>query len=263
MFELHLGDCLTVMAGMPDKSVGVTITDPPYSEHVHSKVRATSSLGDMDRYASSAVRHRKFGFTHITTTQMNATAAELARLTKRWVLVFCNVELTHEWRLALEQHGLEYVRTGAWVKRNSPPQFSGDRPAVGFEAVVIAHPPGRKHWHGGGRHGLWEHNIVLNRGGKTPRLHTTQKPLSLMTELVTLFSDPGETVFDPYSGSSTTGHACLLTGRRFVGVEVDPAYHAASLRRLKAVQAQPTFGALESAAQPAPLFAPAEETHAR
>jgi DNA modification methylase len=54
--------------------------------------------------------------------------------------------------------------------------------------------------------------------------HKTEKPLDQLLDLVSYFSDPGETVFDPCSGSGTTGLACKLLDRQFVGLEVDPKW---------------------------------------
>jgi DNA modification methylase len=51
---------------------------------------------------------------------------------------------------------------------------------------------------------------------------------------VRLFSDPGEIVWDPYSGSATTGVACLLSGRRFIGHESDSGYYDLGRERLRA-----------------------------
>src|SRR5690606_30894158 len=111
------------------------------------------------------------------------------------------------------------------------PQFSGDRPAAGFDAITICHPSGRKRWNGGGAHAVWTHPVVINGAGEA-RVHTTQKPLSLMTQLVSLFSDPGETVLDPFAGSGTTLVAAKNLGRRAIGIELDERYCEVAARRL-------------------------------
>jgi hypothetical protein len=112
-------------------------------------------------------------------------AAHFARLARRWVLVFSDFESAHLWRHDLEGAGLEYVRTGIWHKGNGAPQFTGDRPAVPGEAIVICHTHGRKRWNGGGHQAWWtagfepgevlvfEHNIALDRrhdGGEQRRI---------------------------------------------------------------------------------------------
>jgi DNA modification methylase len=115
--------------------------------------------------------------------------------------------------------------------------FSRNR-ELGFEAIVVAHRPGRKRWNGGGKAGLYTCPIVLNRGGKDTRCHTTQKPLRLMESLVRDFTDQGELILDPFAGSGTTGVACRRLGRSFVGWERDPKYAAIARRRIEAAREQ-------------------------
>jgi hypothetical protein len=62
--------------------------------------------------------------------------------------------------------------------------------------------------------------------------HPTQKPVALFEYLIRTYSNPGETVLDPTMGSGTTGVACITTGRRFIGIERDPAYFAVAERRI-------------------------------
>lgn len=233
-WRLERGDCLALMAGMPDDSMDVVITDPPYDEHTHkSGRRGSASLHAGYREAQTSTRAaisrtRSLGFDAMTTDQMDSAAAQFARLARRWSLVFCTVEMVgdsaadggHGWRAAGERAGLEYVRTAVWHKLNAAPQFTGDRPSQAVEAIVCFHRPGRKRWNGGGKHGYYAHPIVLNRGGNSERLHTTQKPLSLMRELVEDFTDVGEVVLDAYAGSGTTLLAAKQLGRRSVGFEL-------------------------------------------
>ena len=79
---------------------------------------------------------------------------------------------------------------------------------------------------------VWRHDLSGAETGKK-RLHPTQKPLRLMRELVRLFSDPDEVIFDPHAGSGTTGVAALEEGRRVILVERDPEHAATCRRRLE------------------------------
>jgi site-specific DNA-methyltransferase (adenine-specific) len=139
------------------------------------------------------------------------------------------------WRTAFERAGQEYIRAQSWYPRGGAPQFTGDRPGRGCELIATFHPKGRKKWNGGGHHGFYDFPIVLNRGKKTERLHTAQKPLELMRELVRRFSNPGEVVLDAFAGSGTTGHACLLEGRSFLGIEKQEKYVEVARARLSNV----------------------------
>jgi site-specific DNA-methyltransferase (adenine-specific) len=66
--------------------------------------------------------------------------------------------------------------------------------------------------------------------------HPTVKPLDLMRWLVRLTTPPGGTVLDPFAGSGTTLHACLLEGARGIGIEKDPDYVRLCAARLQAAQ---------------------------
>lgn len=234
------GDCLELMKQLPDGSVDAVITDPPYSEHVHAKHWVGGSA-HTDGFRASYCRNKEIGFDAITPEMMRGSCEAFARCVRRWVLTFCNVELSAAWRSELVAAGLEYVRTGAWVKLCAAPQFTGDRPAPGYECVVIAHPTGRKVWNGGGKQGVWTHAIELNRGGANERLHTTQKPLPLMSELAELFTDERDTILDPFLGSGTTAVAAKKLGRHFLGFEISPEYCEIARRRIALVEAQPTL----------------------
>jgi DNA modification methylase len=70
------------------------------------------------------------------------------------------------------------------------------------------------------------------------RVHPTQKPLSLMKWCLELFSNPGDTILDPFMGSGTTGVACVQTGRNFIGIEIDPGYFEIAKKRIEQAQLQ-------------------------
>ncbi len=66
--------------------------------------------------------------------------------------------------------------------------------------------------------------------------HPTEKPVELMKYCIELISSPGDTIFDPFMGSGTTGVAAVQTGRNFIGCELDPDYFAIAERRIKNAQ---------------------------
>ncbi len=136
------------------------------------------------------------------------------------------------WQDALTADGIQSPRRiGIWVKPDGQPQFSGDRPGVGYESIVITHAKGRSRWNGGGKVGVF--TFIKNSPGGS-HFHETQKPLPLMLELVELFTDPDDLILDPFCGSGTTGVACLRLGRRFIGIERDTKYAAIAVERLEA-----------------------------
>ena len=205
---LYCGDCLKVLPTLEAGSVDAVVTDPPYGEQTHEGART----GKGDRKLVS--------FASITSETLLRVAVACVNAAKRWVVMTC------EWRHAaeLEKTGV-LVRLGVWIKPNGAPQFTGDRPGTGWEAVACLHRSGRKRWNGGGHHAVWTCNKECGE-------HPTQKPLELIEKWVWQFTDKRETVFDPFMGSGTTGVACVRLGRRFIGIELEQKYFAIAKRRI-------------------------------
>jgi site-specific DNA-methyltransferase (adenine-specific) len=230
-WELHTGDCLAGMAALPDRSVDVVITDPPYEAEAHTPDRMVARAG-------GRLEREPIAFPPITEEQRTESARHMARLARRWILVFCQVEAAMKWRAALEAGGAVYKRTCQWIKPDGKPQYSGDRPGIGYESIVACHSPGRSTWNGGGSHGVF----IVNKGGDARTGHQTQKPLALMETLVRLFSDPQAVILDPFAGSGTTGVAAVRLGRRFIGWEMNVIYADTARHRLLAAREQLELG---------------------
>lgn len=62
--------------------------------------------------------------------------------------------------------------------------------------------------------------------------HLTLKPIKLMEHLINVFTKPGDIVLDPFSGSETTGVACVNTGRQYIGIELTEEFYLESINRL-------------------------------
>lgn len=222
----------------PDRSVGCTITDPPYSENLYARTRTNKGSGLRPNGLPVAAGERRTG-TPASALALSSrrigsidaildeVAAHFLRITQRWIVAFHDCEIGDRWRLAF---GDAYVRTGAWVKSNPMPQISADRPAAGFEPCTIAYAgDGRMRWNGGGRAALWVHSN--SQGPERPE-HPCPKPLALMDEIIRDFTDPDDLVLDPFCGSGTTGLACIRQGRRFIGIERDPTFAALAAQRI-------------------------------
>ena len=223
------GDCLQILPFLPARSVDHVVTDPPYEAEAHTLQRHVRG--------GRACKVEPLTFEPITDEDRASVGDQFGRLARRWSLVFCQIEALQAWRLAFE-HGemARYTRSCIWDKPDSTPQLSGDRPGTGYEAILAMHAVGRSRWNGGGKRGVFTHSTkeFVNRDGIGGRLHPSQKPITLMLELVQLFTDPGELVIDPYCGSGTTGAACVRTGRRFIGIEKDAAWARTATERLEA-----------------------------
>jgi site-specific DNA-methyltransferase (adenine-specific) len=148
-----------------------------------------------------------------------------------WSLIFSQDEHIPTWSshmVTLDGGGTRYFRSMVWIKPNAKPNLNGHGPGKGHEMIQAYYSGGgRAKWNGGGKTGVFIHN----RPAKP--VHPTEKPVALMKELVRLFTNPGDVIFDPFMGSGSTGVAALELGRRFIGVEKDPVYFCLARDRIK------------------------------
>lgn len=220
---LYHGDSREGLAGMADRSVATVITDPPYSDHTHSNTRANS--GAAKRHGNR-VLSGTLGFDSISLADLTWSVTQMGRVSSGWVVA--TLDYKHAFRLDAEPPaGLRMLRVGVWVKPNPMPQISGDRPAPGWEAIAFLHRDDiRPKWNGGGRAGVWNVRSEQKVG------HPTAKPLSMIRDWVTLFSNPGDVILDPFAGSGTTLRAASDTGRKAIGYEIDESYCEIAAKRL-------------------------------
>lgn len=223
-------DCMTLPLDMFEACDDL-ITDPPFSEHVHANPVSTHTI------ASGGPAARDFGFSAITPEQREFTAA-VAALMKRWTVVHSDLQGAHDWDAAMTAADVEPVRWVPWI-RWSQPQISGDRPPSGAEFVLLYHAmqprgprggdpkPRGKSWNGRGN--LTHFDSRCLRGDEK---HPAEKPLDLMLEIVSAFSDPGETVLDLFGGRGTTAQACQLLGRGCVSIEQNELWCIETKRRI-------------------------------
>jgi site-specific DNA-methyltransferase (adenine-specific) len=228
--RLILGDCLAVMPLLG--KVDAVVTDPPYEAVMQDKWGVLSAQSP-----SSHVRHETLGFGAIDAVRDDVAAAMCA-VCDGWLVAFCMAEGVRAWRDAIEATGVRYKRAMVWVKPDAMPQFNGQGPSVGHEMMVSAWcGKGHSKWNGGGKPGTFIFNKNTPGGGS----HPTQKPLPLISDLVGLFSNPGETILDPFMGSGTTLVACQKMGRAGIGIEIDPDYFQIACRRVDEAARQPDF----------------------
>jgi adenine-specific DNA methylase len=227
-------DNAEVLPTLPSRSVDHVITDPPYEAEAHTLQRRVKRGGGV------AVVE-PLGFPPITEETRARAAAMFATQALRWTIVFCQVEAAMAWANAARDGGASIRRIGVWVKPDGQPQLSGDRPGMGYESFVCVHAPGKSRWNAGGKVGVYSSPRAAIVEGRE-QLHMTEKPLPIMEALVRDFTDPGDLILDPFAGSGTTGVAAIRLGRRFIGWEKDPKYHAIAVKRLKAAREQLELG---------------------
>jgi site-specific DNA-methyltransferase (adenine-specific) len=228
--RLILGDCLEVMPGLG--KFDHILMDPPYEASLHAS--KNSAHGPTRTDTGPDLKGLDFAPIDEIRASVVALSAEIC---SGWFLAFCTVEGVAKWADAINLSAMKYKRACIWVKPDSTPQLNGQGPAQGAECFVAAWAgTGHAKWNAGGKRGVYTHCVNQRTREGT---HPTEKPVSLMAELLLDFTKYGGSVLDPFMGSGTTGVSCVALGRSFVGIEKEPAYFDVACRRIEAAYQQP------------------------
>lgn len=222
---LYHAPCLELLSEIGPASIGVTLTDPPYTKRVHDGARSNRRLPQIRRDHGGGPM-RPIDFESISDEDLAACFAQMAGATRRWLIATTAFE--HAARLyANPPGGMKPIRVGAWVKTNPMPQLSGDRPGQGWEAISISHAPERCWWNGGGRPATY---IGPSEHGSE---YPTQKPTWLISQIISDFADPGDLVLDPFCGGGTTLVCAWRAGLPAIGGDIREEALEIAARRLE------------------------------
>jgi site-specific DNA-methyltransferase (adenine-specific) len=221
--RLILGDCREVMPTL--ESVDHIISDPPYEASLHASKNSLRGRVRVD----CGPDLKGLDFAPIDNIRQDIVDLS-APILMGWFIVFCTVEGVFKWAECINPSPMKYKRACIWVKPDSTPQLNGQGPAQGAECFVAAWG-GRGHarWNAGGKRGVYTHCV---NGPLRDGKHPTEKPTSLMCEILADFTLPSQTILDPFMGSGTTGVACVQLGRKFIGIELEPKYFDIACRRI-------------------------------
>ena len=157
----------------------------------------------------------------------------------------------HSVGYAMQQLGMRILNDITWEKPNPPPNLSRRYFTHATETIIWA-GKNEKSKHRFNYHAMREINLgkqmksVWKFGAPTKKeknfgKHPTQKPVALLERIILSSTDKGDTVFDPFAGSATTGVAAIGLGRKFVGCELDADAIAMATKRLEhAITAPPS-----------------------
>lgn len=227
-------DCMEGLAAIPDGSVDLVLTDPPYS---------SGGAFSGDRRSRTAVKYADTSYDGAAAlpdfSGDNMDQRGFMEFSRQ-VFAKCREKTKPEgviaafidWRNlpalcdSLQAAGWVWRGIAVWNKPNGRPQKGRYRNE--FEFVVWGSNGPMPFDRGVGC--LPGYYRYQNVAGKD-RQHQTEKPLQLIKDLLEIVP-AGATVLDPFMGSGTTAVACLQTGRNYIGFELSKEYHAVALQRV-------------------------------
>ena len=231
--QIIQGDCVEVMKGIPDKSVDMILTDPPYNISQKNKIFRDYRSG---KRADINFDYGEWDYNF----DILPILIESKRILKeygQW-LIFCAEQQIGMYRKWLGNNG-HFKQLIIWEKLNPLPQFRkcGYRQATEIIMWAYKNKPKKIEQHFNFLKQEEMKNIFRFPicGGKERTKHPTQKPLGLITELLKRHSFKDDIILDPFLGSGTTAVACKETGRDYIGIEKDKEYCEIARRRIRAI----------------------------
>jgi len=214
--RLIVGDCLEVMKTIPDKSVDAVITDPPY--------------GIGFKYATYNDTPEGYGDWLWSVIELAESKCKpgspvfvfQAMLNVRYFSTWFN----REWRIFAACKNFVQMRPTTM-------QYA-------FDPVLVWWTEGEKYSEGTLSRDwfIGDTNPSSHTGLNNVDGHPCPRPLNQMIHIVNQWVRPSGYTLDPFMGSGTTGVACVQTGRKFIGIEIDPKYFDIAVKRIKDAQQQ-------------------------
>ena len=202
MINLHNGDCLEVMRQIADCSIDLILTDPPYGidltpQREKGKFKNTKVINDD------------------TLEWLPKIVNELYRVSKNTVLVFCGWQNVDKFKIEFEKNFtikniLVWDKDWFGIGNNYRPNY--ELCLLCCKTNVTTKSKNKS-------------NILkYRRVAPQKLLHSCEKPIALLEDLITELSSEGDIVLDCFMGSGSTGVACMNTRRKFIGIELDSNY---------------------------------------
>ena len=230
MYTLCHNDSRQHIRTLPDHSIDLILTDPPYNLGMYS----TGNI---------KIAWREDFNNDVATWDQQAFdpfewVAEFRRVLKPTgnIFAFTSYNLLGQWHAAFDPC-FDTFQFMVWHKTNPPPKFYRAGFLNSCELIVCMWNKGHT-WNFTRQrdmHNFIEAPICMGKERLKNPKHPTQKPLQVLKPIIEMASNPGDLVYDPFMGVGSTGAAALQLGRRFLGVELEASYYAACETRLSAL----------------------------
>jgi len=234
LYDFRFGDGIEGARRLKEGSVDLLLTDPPYGisnaytceNQVPRRLRRNGKDFIMPR--------GHFGHWDNDFPSPSEWTAEVLPKIRGWAVIFCAQAQIGEYETILKNQRFVAVGAMVWQKTNPVPFNHAFKPINAWEAIVIGKRPGTRF------NGKTVHNVfVCKSPSPQERIHPTQKPLKLISDFIEMFSDSGDTLFDPFAGSATSVIAARNKGRHILAYEKDEGTFDKAVARIESTEVLP------------------------
>lgn len=244
--QILLGDCLDILKNLPDNSIDMVFTDPPYgiSKEItitrgrnKMKFRGSDINLDFGQWDNFNSLKDYWGFTFAWINEC-VRVLKPGRILSLW---FDRDKINFVSYYLQKKFKFKFKGYFAMIKSNPVPQARKVKWSNGWEEIGLWQKPGGSlvYNYQLGQHP--DYMIVPIVGHTTvdgKRIHPTQKPVRVAELFVSYWTKEEEIVLDPFTGSGTIPVACILLNRNYIAIEKEKKYYNAAVKRIEEIQKQ-------------------------
>lgn len=221
MIDLRQGDCLELMKDIPDESIDLIVTDPPYKFEnqgggFYAKNKSTKRVYLDNLKNINCCEFNPYEFLNILKP----------KLKKFYGYFFCNKTLIEDY--------IKFARDNKYnfdvlvmAKSNPIPSFNNHH-LSDLEYIILIREKGTYFSKHKEIDDFRKYYLTSCKKG----LHPAEKPVELLERFIKVSSKENDIVLDPFMGSGSTGVACINTNRNFIGIELDEKYFNIAKERI-------------------------------
>jgi DNA modification methylase len=245
--KLYHGDCLEVLDSLENNIAHAVVTDPPYCSGGFNEVGKKQAAGQGLR--SEIIREIGWFVNDNMTTAgliwlLRVMSVHAHRLIENSgsLCVFTDWRMVPHLAPALESSGLRYQNMLVWDKGN-PGLGIGFRPA---HEIILHYVKGTGEFYSKSAGNVLHVKRITHQN----KFHQTEKPVELLSVIIQVITDEGQTVIDPFFGSGSTGFTCETLGRKWIGIEKTEEYCEIAAKRIENESKQGKLWSVEQSLAP-------------
>jgi len=237
--KLYLADALLVMEDIPENSIDMILTDPPYMISKKGAKIERKYLWS-DKYRRSKDITLDFGeWDHFESIEqyIDFTRAWLTKAFSKlkdggWICIFFDKMKIYILDNISREIGITPKTIYVWAKTNPVPNFRKMNFLSATEFIWCGEKGNRKMKNFRSYHEMYSYFLYPNKSIYGETDHPTEKPVELLKHLILPITLENDIVLDPFMGSGSTGVASMLLKRKFIGIEKDPHYYEQARARI-------------------------------